>query len=492
MGKAAIESRLQSLDWNLADTPYRDFAGTESSRTAVANYLQDISGQSVDPNHVVIGNGLVSVLEAISIAILDAGDHVLVTTPVFPGLITALTSRTEASFVPLETTADEQFQLSPSALTEKLEFERTQGRRVKAVLLCSPGNPIGQVFTATEVQQFVKIAEDFNVALIVDEIYASSCFDGVDFVSALTANSDHVITIGGLSKDFGLAGYTGVGLATVGAAKGYKVVLTMSEAMSEERKMVLRGLGATVVETPVDQGTGGAIAVAQQMVADNPGKYWLAGQHSSHANPLAHYKTTAVEILQQVPDITHFVAGIGTFGTLRGAGQRLREEVGAKIIGLEPELGSPIQGLRNMNEPNSPKLYDESLLDNKANVEDPLWLFNSSQPRKSAAKMLVEWKALLNSTFESEQPLKRAMVAVAMLRTFPDRPDLAVAFAKLLADEEVSPQVRNAGLVGLEELLSEKIKPVAGMLLAVGKQSGPTKDRMKTWIRSIYIAFNPT
>ena len=208
LGKTAIESRLQSLDWNLADTPYRDFAGTESSRTAVANYLQDISGQSVDPNHVVIGNGLVSVLEAISIAILDAGDHVLVTTPVFPGLITALTFRTEASFIPLETTADEQFQLSPSVLREKLEFELTEGRRVKAVLLCSPGNPIGQVFTAAEVQQFVKIAEDFDVALIVDEIYASSCFDGVDFVSALTANSDHVITIGGLSKDSGLAGYT--------------------------------------------------------------------------------------------------------------------------------------------------------------------------------------------------------------------------------------------------------------------------------------------
>ena len=208
LGKTAIAARLQALDWNLADTPYRDFAGTEDSRTAVANYLQEISGRSVEPNHVVIGNGLVSVLEAIGIAILDAGDHVLVPTPVFPGLITALTSRTNANFIPLETTADEQFQFSPSALQEKLEFELKQGREVKAVLLCSPGNPIGQVFTDLEVQQFVKIAEDFNVALIVDEIYASSCFDGVDFVSALTANSDNVITIGGLSKDFGLAGYT--------------------------------------------------------------------------------------------------------------------------------------------------------------------------------------------------------------------------------------------------------------------------------------------
>ena len=147
-------------------------------------------------------------LEAIGIAILDAGDHVLVTTPVFPGLITALTFRTQANFMSLETSADQQFQLSPLVLREKLEFEFQQDGPVKAVLLCSPGNPIGQVFTADEVQQFVKIAEDFNVALIVDEIYASSCFDGVDFVSALTVNSDHVITIGGLSKDFGLAGYT--------------------------------------------------------------------------------------------------------------------------------------------------------------------------------------------------------------------------------------------------------------------------------------------
>ena len=100
LGKTAIESRLKALEWNLADTPYRDFAGTESSRTAVANYLQQISGRSVDPKHVVIGNGLVSVLEAISIAILDTGDHVLVTTPIFPGLVTALTSRTQANFIP--------------------------------------------------------------------------------------------------------------------------------------------------------------------------------------------------------------------------------------------------------------------------------------------------------------------------------------------------------------------------------------------------------
>ena len=164
------------------------------------------------------------------------------------------------------------------------------------------------------------------------------------------------------------SGNTGIGLATVGAAKGYKVVLTMSAGMSEERKMVLRGMGATLIETPPELGTGGAIDEARKMVAENPGKYWLARQHSSLANPLAHYNTTGVEILQQVPDITHFVAGIGTFGTLRGAGQRLREDAGVKVIGLEPELGKGIQGLRNMQEPNSPELYDESFLDSKTNV----------------------------------------------------------------------------------------------------------------------------
>ena len=161
------------------------------------------------------------------------------------------------------------------------------------------------------------------------------------------------------------SGNTGIGLAMVGAAKGYKVVLTMSSAMSEERKKVLRAFGATLIETDPTKGTGGAIEVANQMLLDEPDVYWMSRQHSSLDNPLAHYEKTAQEILEQAPSVTHFVAGIGTFGTLRGAGVRLREETGAKVIGIEPELGQSIQGLRNMNEPNSPALYDESLLDLK-------------------------------------------------------------------------------------------------------------------------------
>ena len=208
LSKTAIEERLSSLEWLVDDTPYRAFAGTDSCRAAVASYLKNISGRIVGPNHIVVGNGMISVLESLSIAILDAGDSVLVTTPVFPGLVTALTSRTQANFIPLETGPETEFKLSPEVLRAKLENELNKGSCVKAVLLCSPGNPIGQVFTADEIGQFVDIAGEFNVALIVDEIYASSCFSGVDFVSALSVESDNVITIGGLSKDFGLAGYT--------------------------------------------------------------------------------------------------------------------------------------------------------------------------------------------------------------------------------------------------------------------------------------------
>ncbi|MEM9585807.1 MAG: cysteine synthase family protein [Planctomycetota bacterium] len=183
------------------------------------------------------------------------------------------------------------------------------------------------------------------------------------------------------------SGNTGIGLAMVGAAKGYQVVLTMSSAMSEERKKVVRAFGATLVETDPTKGTGGAIEAAHQMVAENPGKYWMANQHRSLDNPLAHYEQTADEILKQVPDVTHFVAGIGTFGTLRGAGGRLRESAGAKVIGVEPILGQSIQGLRNMNEPNPPQLYDESLLDEK--------LMAMADTAHSTTRLLAEKEGLL-------------------------------------------------------------------------------------------------
>jgi len=211
LSKQDISQRLESLQWDSADTAYRQFSGTDSCRNAIANYLGELSGRNIDPNHVVVGNGLISVLEALSIAILNPEEIVLVPTPVFPGLVTALTSRTEARFAAIEANPENGFQFTPATLRAELERRSSPGQsdaNVAAVLLCSPGNPIGQVYSADQIRDFVNIAEEFNIALIVDEIYASSCFDGIDFVSALTQESENVFVIGGLSKDFGLAGYT--------------------------------------------------------------------------------------------------------------------------------------------------------------------------------------------------------------------------------------------------------------------------------------------
>lgn len=208
LSKVDIAERLKSLTWDAEDTPYRKFVGTDACRHSVAHYLQEVSGRSISPDDIVVGNGVISVLEALSNSILDAGDSILVPTPVFPGLVTALTARTGVKFVCLEAEAESNFKLSPAALRDKLMELGQQGSPVKAVLLCSPSNPVGQVFSADEVREFVRVAEEFNVALIVDEIYTSSCFEGINFVSALSFLSDNVFVIGGLSKDFGLAGYT--------------------------------------------------------------------------------------------------------------------------------------------------------------------------------------------------------------------------------------------------------------------------------------------
>lgn len=214
------------------------------------------------------------------------------------------------------------------------------------------------------------------------------------------------------------SGNTGIGLAMVGAAKGYEVVLTMSSAMSEERKKMARAFGAKLVETDPTKGTGGAIEVARQMFADSPDKYWMARQHSSLDNPLAHYEETASEILKQVPDVTHFVAGIGTFGTLRGAGGRLRETADVKVVGIEPVLGQSIQGLRNMNEPNPPALYDESLLDIKQMaMADTAYATTRLLAEKEGLFVGMSSGAAMHGALELADTLDEAVIVVL----FPDR-----------------------------------------------------------------------
>jgi len=167
------------------------------------------------------------------------------------------------------------------------------------------------------------------------------------------------------------SGNTGIGLAMIGAVKGYHVVAVMSEAVSVERQKMMRAFGAEVVLTPAGEGTDGAIRKTRQMVADEPGKYYNPDQFSNESNKLAHYKTTAEEIWAQTEGkVTHFVSSLGTSGTLMGVGKNLREKnQNIQIIEAHPVKGHYIQGLKNMEEAIIPEIYDRSQISRSVMVE---------------------------------------------------------------------------------------------------------------------------
>jgi cysteine synthase len=160
------------------------------------------------------------------------------------------------------------------------------------------------------------------------------------------------------------SGNTGISLAMVASRKGYRVTVVIPENASEERVRLLELFGAEVVFTPGDKGTNGAIEVAQAMARDS--KYFMPFQYGNPANPQAHYEGTGAEIVRDLPEITHFVAGLGTGGTLSGAGRRLKEHnPEVKVVAAEPELGELVYGLRSLDEGFIPPILDEAILDGK-------------------------------------------------------------------------------------------------------------------------------
>lgn len=168
------------------------------------------------------------------------------------------------------------------------------------------------------------------------------------------------------------SGNTGIGLAMVGTAKGYRVKLVMPECVSLERRKVLEAFGAELVLSPGNEGTDGAIRLAHKIFEENKNGYFMPNQFDNEANVRAHYETTGKEIIEQTKgEISVFVAGMGTTGTLMGAGRRLKEyNSNIKIVGVEPVLGHRIQGLKNMKESIVPKIFNPSALDEKMNVND--------------------------------------------------------------------------------------------------------------------------
>ncbi len=165
------------------------------------------------------------------------------------------------------------------------------------------------------------------------------------------------------------SGNTGLSLAMIGRLYGHPVRCVMPESVSHERRDLLRFYGAELVLSPGDLGTNGAIKLAQELYAQDPSVF-MPMQYENADNPGAHYRTTGPEVLRDCPDITHFVAGLGTGGTLTGVGRYLKEhKPEVKIVAAAPHPGDLVQGLRSMEEGYIPPVFDESVLDGRIVVD---------------------------------------------------------------------------------------------------------------------------
>ena len=164
------------------------------------------------------------------------------------------------------------------------------------------------------------------------------------------------------------SGNTGIALAMVAKLRGYRLVCVMPENVSSERDQLLRMYGAEIIFSPAAGGSNRAVAVAKEIAAEHP-DWVMLYQYGNEANARAHYETTGPEMLRDLPTITHFVAGLGTTGTLMGIGRYLREKVeDIEIIAAEPRYGELVYGLRNLDEGYVPELYDAKVLTRRFSV----------------------------------------------------------------------------------------------------------------------------
>jgi cysteine synthase len=161
------------------------------------------------------------------------------------------------------------------------------------------------------------------------------------------------------------SGNTGISLAMICRLKGYRLTVVMPANVTRERRQLLAIFGADVIESPAELGSNGAVELARRLVRENPA-YVMPDQYANPMNPLAHYETTAPEILADCPELDVFVAGLGTGGTLTGVGRRLREvKPGVKVFAAEPMPGELVQGLRSLDEGFVPEIFDPNVLDGK-------------------------------------------------------------------------------------------------------------------------------
>jgi cysteinyl-tRNA synthetase len=226
----------------------------------------------------------------------------------------------------------------------------------------SPLVEINHLNQNKKVRIFGKL-ESFNPGGSIKDRIALAMIDGAERRGELTR--DKIILEA-------TSGNTGIGLAFIASTRGYRLCLTMSEAVSEERKKILKAMGAELLFTPANLGTDGAIEMAYKLLRDYPDKYFGTDQFNNPDNVLAHYHGTGEEIWRQTAGaVTMVIACLGTTGTAMGVSMRLKEyNPSIKIIGVEPYLQHKIQGLKNMKESYRPGIFDKSRLDEKVNILD--------------------------------------------------------------------------------------------------------------------------
>lgn len=215
------------------------------------------------------------------------------------------------------------------------------------------------------------------------------------------------------------SGNTGIGLALVCAVKGYRLLLTMSEAVSKERQQILKARGADILLTPAHLGTDGAIEEVYRLARENPQKFFLTDQFNNSANWRAHYETTAQEIWEQTEGrVSMIVAPVGTSGTLMGIQRRFTEmNPEVKIVAVEPYLGHKIQGLKNMMESYQPEIFEKKRLHQKINIDDEV-AFEMARRLAREEGLLVGMSsgAAMAGACEAVETLEEGMIVVV----FPD------------------------------------------------------------------------
>jgi cysteine synthase len=209
------------------------------------------------------------------------------------------------------------------------------------------------------------------------------------------------------------SGNTGIALALVARVRGYRLVVVMPENTSAERRQLLELYGAEIVLSPASGGSNGAIARAGELAAEHP-DWVMLYQYGNPANVTAHYETTGPEIWRDLPEVTHFVAGLGTSGTLVGVGRYLKEQNPAvQVVAAEPEYGDLVYGLRNLDEGFVPPIFEEGVLDRRIKVGSHDALTRTRELAATEGVFAgISTGAVLHVALRVAEPLEQADIVV--------------------------------------------------------------------------------